>query len=92
MSNGTIKSNTITAEAAISKLAGVDTSSYQNYQVDFSYTSGIAGMESARQTTNQMLTAISDFSAAVLIQADKFHEIAQKIEKRDIEEAGRWGN
>lgn len=49
-------------------------------------------MEPARQTTNQMLTAISDFSAAVLIQADKFPEIAQKIEKRDIEEAGRWGN
>lgn len=54
------------------------------------YTTGIAGMEAGRQACNQMLQAISDFSSAVLTQANKFPEIAAKIEKRDIEQAKRW--
>ena len=49
-------------------------------------------MEAGRQACNQMLQAISDFSAAVLIQANKFPEIAAKIEKSDIEQAQRWSN
>ena len=47
-------------------------------------------MEAGCQACNQMLQAISDFSSAVLTQANKFPEIAAKIEKRDIEEAKRW--
>ena len=47
-------------------------------------------MEAGRQACNQMLQAVSDFSSAVLTQANKFPEIASKIEKRDIEEAKRW--
>jgi len=47
-------------------------------------------MEAGRQACNQMLQAVSDFSSAVLTQANKFPEIAAKIEKRDIEEAKRW--
>lgn len=85
-----IKSNTISTSAAISELVGVDTSTVQNQSVDFSYTSGISGMESGRQVSNQMLQAVSDFSQAVLIQANKFPQIAAKLEKRDIEEAQRW--
>lgn len=85
-----IKSNTISTSAAISELVGVDTSTVQNQSVDFSYTSGISGMESGRQISNQMLQAVSDFSQAVLIQANKFPQIAAKLEKRDIEEAQRW--
>ena len=87
---GQIKSNTISAGSAISELVGVDTSNAQNQQVDFSYTEEISGMEAGRQACNQMLQAISDFSAAVLIQANKFPDIAAKIEKSDIEEAKRW--
>ena len=87
---GQIKSNTISAGSAISELVGVDTSNAQNQQVKFFYTTGIAGMEAGCQACNQMLQAISDFSAAVLIQANKFPEIAEKIEKRDIEQAKRW--
>lgn len=49
-------------------------------------------MEAGRQAYNQMLQAISDFSAAVLIQANKFPDIAYKIEKRDVEQAQRWSN
>ena len=87
---GQIKSSTISAGSAISELVEVDTSNAQNQQVDFSYTAEISGMEAGRQACNQMLQAISDFSTAVLIQANKFPEIAEKIEKRDIEEAKRW--
>ncbi|KXT69785.1 hypothetical protein [Streptococcus cristatus] len=87
---GQIKSSTISARSAISELVGVDTSNAQNQQVKFFYTTGIAGMEAGCQACNQMLQAISDFSSAVLTQANKFPEIAAKIEKRDIEQAKRW--
>ena len=87
---GKIQSSTISAADAISELVDLDTSNAQNQQVEFSYTTGIAGMEAGRQACNQMLRAVSDFSSAVLIQANKIPEIAAKIEKRDIEEAKRW--
>lgn len=85
---GKIKSSTIAAEAAINELVGYETSDKQNQQVEFSYTSGITGMEAGRQTCNQMLQAVSDFSSA----ANKFPEIAHRIEKRDIEQAKRWSH
>lgn len=87
---GKIQSSTISASDAISELVDLDTSNAQNQQVEFSYTTGIAGMEAGRQACNQMLQAVSDFSSAVLIQTNKIPEIAAKIEKRDIEEAKRW--
>lgn len=87
---GKIQSSTISAADAISELVDLDTSNAQNQQVEFSYTTGIAGMEAGRQACNQMLQAVSDFSSAVLIQTNKIPEIAAKIEKRDIEEAKRW--
>lgn len=87
---GKIQSSTISAADAISELVDLDTSNAQNQQVEFSYTTGIAGMEAGRQACNQMLQAVSDFSSAVLIQANKIPEIAAKIEKRDIEEVKRW--
>ena len=89
---GKIKSNTISAQNAISELVGVDTSDKQNQKVEFSYTTEIAGMEAGRQACNQMLQAVSDFCAAVLTQANKFPDIAYKIEKRDVEQAQRWSN
>jgi len=49
-------------------------------------------METGHRACNQMLQAVSDFSAAVLIQANKFPDIAYKIEKRDVEQAQRWSN
>ena len=87
---GKIQSSTISAADAISELVDLDTSNAQNQQVEFSYTTGIAGMEAGRQACNQMLQAVSDFSSAVLTQANKIPEIAAKIEKRDIEEPKRW--
>ena len=87
---GKIQSSTVSAADAISELVGLDTSNAQNQQVEFSYTTGIAGMEAGRQACNQVLQAVSDFSSAVLTQANKFPEIAAKIEKLDIEQAKRW--
>ena len=89
---GKIKSSTITAEAAINELVGYDTSDKQNQQVEFLYTSEIAGMEAGRQACNQMLQAVSEFRSAVLTQVNKFPEIAHRIEKCDIEQATRWSH
>ena len=89
---GKIQSSTISAADAISELVDLDTSNAQNQQVEFSYTTGIAGMEAGRQACNQMLQAVSDFSSAVLTQANKFPGIAHRIEKRDIEQAKRWSH
>ncbi|ACG62646.1 TPA: TIGR04197 family type VII secretion effector [Streptococcus equi subsp. zooepidemicus] len=88
----TITSSPVAASAAISELVGVDTSRVQQQSVAFSVTKGIAGMEKGRQVSNQLLQAVSDFSQAVLIQANKFPQLAAKLEKRDLEEATRWGN
>ena len=87
-----IKSDAISASYAINELVSVDTSNVKNQQVEFSYTEGISGIESGKQVTNSVLQAISDFSQAVLIQANKFPQIAAVIEKRDIEESQRWNH
>lgn len=87
-----IKSSTIAAQGAISKLVDVDTSKMQNQTVEYSYSSGIVGMENARQATNKMLEAISSFSEATLAQANKFPDIAHKIAKWDVEQSKRWEN
>lgn len=85
-----ITSSSVTAAEAISELVGIDTSTSENQTVDFSYTTEIAGMETARELTNNLLTAVSQFSQAVLVQANKFPEIAAVIEKRDVELSKRW--
>lgn len=89
---GLIQSNAISAADAISELVSVDTSSVKNQQVSFSYTQEITGMENGKEVTNSVLQAISEFSHAVLIQANKFPQIATVIEKRDIEESQRWNH
>ncbi|MBF0819296.1 TIGR04197 family type VII secretion effector [Streptococcus acidominimus] len=90
MEKGEIKSSTIAAQEAISRLVDIDVSARQNQQVEFGYSSGITGMENARQVTKQILQAVSQFTAATLAQATKFPDIAQKIAKQDLEEAKRW--
>ena len=63
-----IKSSPIEAQAAIGELLGLDVSQKDNKQVEFSYSSGITGMENGKEVTNQMLEAVGKFSEAVLIQ------------------------
>ena len=90
MSAGRIVSNTADADAAVNELVGVDTSGYADEQVTFGFATGIAGMDAGRDVTNQMLQAITRFCAAVLVQANKFPELASSIEKRDVADADRW--
>lgn len=90
MASEKIKSSTIEAQSGISELIGLDVSQKDNKQVEFSYSSGITGMENGKEVTNQMLEAVGKFSEAVLIQANKFPQIAETMEKRDIEQAQRW--
>ena len=89
MGQGEIKSSTVAAQGAVSQLVNVDTSTAQNQSVEFGYASGILGMDNARQTSNQMLQAVTSFAEATLRQSNKFPEIAEKIAKRDLEEAKR---
>lgn len=85
-----IKSSPIDAQAAIGELTGVDVSQNENKQVEFSYFAGIAGMEKGKEVNNHLLQAVGKFSEAVLIQANKFPQIAAVLEKRDVEQAQRW--
>lgn len=50
-----IKSDTQTALSAVSGFVGLNTTSWQEEQVTFSYTSGIAGMANGLQTANQLI-------------------------------------
>lgn len=87
-----IKSDAQTALSAVSGFVGLDTTTWQEEQVTFSYTSGIAGMANGLQTANQLIQAVSQFGQAVVIQAEKFPEIATEFERRDAEEAMVWEN
>lgn len=90
MISGKISSNTVDAQEAIAELTGIDASGFQNQKVELSYTSGITGMESMRNVTNQMLDSVSDLVNATLGQANKFPELAYRIEERDHADAEGW--
>ncbi|MDR1017398.1 MAG: TIGR04197 family type VII secretion effector [Lachnospiraceae bacterium] len=85
-----ISSSGIAAEGAINELVGIKTTGFKKQTVDISFSTGISGMVAAKDTANNLLDAISDFVSVVLEQANKFPEIARKIEKRDIEDKNRW--
>ena len=85
-----IKSSPIDAQVAIGELTGVDVSQNENKQVEVSQSAGIAGMEKGKEVNNHLLQAVGKFSEAVLIQANKFPQIAAVLEKRDVEQAQRW--
>jgi len=90
MSNGTIKSSTIAAEDAIKELTKINTDTMNNQQVELTDTSYIQGMVVAKDTANKMIDHMSEFTVAVLQQANKFTELAVNIEKRDTDVANGW--
>ena len=90
MTTGKISSNTVDAQEAIAELTGIDASSFQNQKVELSYSSGVSGMEAMKNVTNQMLDSISDLVTATLRQANKFPELAYRIEERDQSDARDW--
>jgi len=90
MSEGKITSSTIAAAGAINELVGIDTNGMQTEHVEFGYAAGIGGMQAGQGCANNMMQAISAFSQAVLDQANKFPDLAEKIEQRDAADATRW--
>ncbi|WP_259755884.1 hypothetical protein [Lactococcus lactis] len=42
------------------------------------------------QLTNELMNDISKVVTCILTQANKFPELAQRLEERDIEDAQRW--
>ena len=47
-------------------------------------------MKNGMQLTNELMSDISKVVTCVLTQANKFPELAQRLEERDIEDAQRW--
>lgn len=90
MSGEQIRSNTVVAEAAVNELLGINTAGYQNQTVDFNYSSGIAGMDVARVTNNELLNSVCEFTEAVLQQANKFPKLDAKFEEQDRQDAEGW--
>lgn len=83
-----IQSHTGVAAEAVSGLKAVGVEEAQ--EASLSYSTGIIGMATACQVTNQVLVAVGEFHQAVMAQADKIPEIAEKIAVMDQEEAQRW--
>jgi hypothetical protein len=47
-------------------------------------------MQSGSKVANQMMAVISDLTAVVAKQANKFPQLAQAIEERDQADARKW--
>ena len=85
---GKIQSSTVEAQGAISELTGLQgISSYKT--VDFGE-SNVQSMLNGKQLTNELMNDVSKVVSCVLTQANKFPELAQKIEERDAQDAKGW--
>ncbi len=84
---GTIKSNTIDAQDAISELTGVQVCNFQIIELG---ESNVDSMINGAQMANELMGNVSKVVACVLAQANKFPELAHSIEERDIQDTKRW--
>jgi hypothetical protein len=89
MATGKINSNTVDAQEAIAELVGIDASGFSNQSVDFG-SSNLPSMLAGQSLTNQLMNDVSKVVSCVLAQANKFPELANAIEERDIADAQRW--
>ncbi|WFB96754.1 TIGR04197 family type VII secretion effector [Lactococcus lactis] len=87
MAAGTIKSNTVDAQDAISELTGVQVSNFQTIELG---ESNVESMKNGAQMANELMGNVSKVVACILAQAIKFPELAHRIEERDIQDAKRW--
>lgn len=87
MTAGTIKSNTVDAQDAISELTGVQVSNFQTIELG---ESNVDSMKNGTKMANELMGNVSKVVACVLAQANKFPELAHSIEERDIQDAKRW--
>lgn len=87
MATGKIKSNTADAQEAVAELTGLQVSSFQTVELG---ESNVTSMTNGEQMANELLGNVSKAVSCVLAQANKFPELAQRIEERDIQDANRW--
>lgn len=88
MSTGKIKSSTVEAQGAIAELTGLKGIT-TSQTVDFGE-STVQSMLNGKQLTNELMNDVSNVVSCVLTQANKFPELAQKIEERDAQDAKGW--
>ncbi|AYG01129.1 TIGR04197 family type VII secretion effector [Lactococcus allomyrinae] len=89
MAAGKIKSNTVDAQEAIAELIGVDASGLSNQSVNFG-SSTVPSMLAGQTLSNQLMSDVSKVVSCILLQANKFPELANAIEERDMDAARRW--
>lgn len=88
MTTGKIKSNTVDAQEAISELTGIQgISTFKT--VEFGE-SNIQSMLNGKRLANELMNDISKITSCVLTQANKFPELAQRIEQRDQADGKNW--
>jgi len=88
MSTGKIKSSTVEAQGAIAELTGLkDITTFRT--VEFGE-SNVQSMLNGKQLANELMNDISKITSCVLAQANKFPELAQRIEQRDQVDAKSW--
>ncbi|GHU39006.1 hypothetical protein FACS1894192_11830 [Bacilli bacterium] len=88
MATGEIKSSTVEAQSAISELTGLQNqSSFKT--VEFG-SSNVSSMITGKTLANELMTDISKITSCVLTQANKFPELAERIEMRDKQDAKGW--
>lgn len=86
---GKINSNTIDAQNAIAELVGIDVSGFLNQFVNFG-SSNVPSMLVGQSLTNQLMSDVSKVVSCVLLQANKFPELAHAIEEHDMADAKRF--
>lgn len=88
MSTGKIKSSTVDAQGAIAELTGLKgITAFRT--VEFGE-SNVQSMLNGKQLANELMNDISRITSCVLTQANKFPELAQRIEQRDAADAKSW--
>ncbi|MDR0298614.1 MAG: TIGR04197 family type VII secretion effector [Streptococcaceae bacterium] len=85
-----ISSDPVLAQEAIAELTGINAASFTNQTVDIG-TSNITAMQTGRDVNNQMMANVSNFVQAVLAQANKFPELAVRMEANDKQDAQNFG-
>lgn len=87
MPTGKIKSSTVDAQGAIAELTGLQVSTSKS--VEFG-DSNVPAMLKGKELANSLMGDVSKVTSCVLTQANKFPELAQKLEERDGQDAKGW--
>lgn len=78
-----ISSNSVVAEGAIRELTGIDSSNMSNETINITY-STVSSMVSGNALNSKLMNELSNLVQVVLVQANKFPEIAHRFEEQDM--------